>query len=110
MMRSARLRLPSHISRPTSRVMLRLLYLGSGNTTRCGTVPRRGIRSICLSTTLPTSGHYFFTVSMYKNEQDARQREGYRSIHSGTPLVGSLSDVPKSAGESGTLAGVSALD
>src|SRR5215469_5613453 len=69
-MRSARLRLPLHIRRPTSRVTFRLLYLGSGNTTRCGTVPRRGIRSI-----LPFS----YRPHTRPNNLDARQREGYRS-------------------------------
>src|SRR5689334_4285433 len=48
MMRSAMLRLPSHMRRPTRRVTLRLLYLGSGSTARCGTVPRRGIGSLLL--------------------------------------------------------------
>src|SRR5579859_4137610 len=52
MMRSARLRLPSHMRRPTRRVTLRLLYFGSGTTMRCGTVPRRGIGSMLLYRTI----------------------------------------------------------
>src|SRR5258707_541363 len=97
-MRSAVLRLPSHISRPTSRVTFLLLYFGSGSTMRCGTVPRRGIG--CNSPLAPVSGYFVAATTTTRdsrhgrpsNHPTARQREGYRGIMCpGTPPVGRLS-------------------
>src|SRR5258708_5242578 len=103
MMRSARLRLPSHMRRPTSRVTLRLLNLGSGTTIRCGTVPRRGIGCV-LPGLLAVSILARPEARRYREESQERQTnerprapdsaKGAGAIRPSTPLVERLSGTP----------------